>query len=161
MYSRWLRNSFIYLLILVAAIAIGFAFFSGGDDKDTIAYGEFVADAEAGKIEKVSVDGDKLEATYRDAGTCDYRTSANCGTYPIVHADTGKDRGRSTCPTTRQWHHKSAGDRHRRAAGGDRHRYHAHSIVEPDQRQPDHAIGVWESTASPGSAFAWAASCFR
>ncbi|MCA9825715.1 MAG: ATP-dependent zinc metalloprotease FtsH [Dehalococcoidia bacterium] len=68
MYSRWLRNSFIYLLILVAAIAIGFAFFSGGDDKDTIAYGEFVADAEAGKIEKVSVDGDKLEATYRDAG---------------------------------------------------------------------------------------------
>src|SRR6478672_6268699 len=30
MYSRWLRNSFIYLLILVAVIALVFSFFSPG-----------------------------------------------------------------------------------------------------------------------------------
>ena len=64
MYSRWLRTSFIYLLIVVAAIAIGFAFFSGGDDRETIGYGEVLGDAEAGNIEKIEVDGDNLTVHY-------------------------------------------------------------------------------------------------
>jgi cell division protease FtsH len=64
LYSRWLRNSFIYLLILVAVIAIVFAFFSSGDDKPTIAIGQVLSDAQANRIEKIEVDGRDLEVTY-------------------------------------------------------------------------------------------------
>ena len=35
MSSRWLRNSFIYLLILVAVVAIVVSFFRGGDSPRT------------------------------------------------------------------------------------------------------------------------------
>ncbi len=64
MYSRWLRNSFIYLLILVAVIAVVFAFFSGGNSKDKIAFGQVIEDAKAGKVEQIEVDGRKVTATY-------------------------------------------------------------------------------------------------
>ncbi len=64
MYSRWLRNSFIYLLILVAVIAIVFAFFSGGDDHESINLGTVVEDAKRGLIEKIEVDGRSVEVTY-------------------------------------------------------------------------------------------------
>ena len=36
MSSRWLRNSFIYLLILVAVVAIVFSFFRNGDSSKTM-----------------------------------------------------------------------------------------------------------------------------
>ncbi|GAB4325024.1 MAG: ATP-dependent zinc metalloprotease FtsH [Dehalococcoidia bacterium] len=66
MYSRWLRNSFIWLLVAVAAVAIGFAFFSGGDDKPKIAFGEVVDDIRQGKVESLEVDGRDLTVTYFD-----------------------------------------------------------------------------------------------
>ncbi|MGD9933028.1 MAG: ATP-dependent zinc metalloprotease FtsH [Dehalococcoidia bacterium] len=64
MYSRWLRNSFIYLLILVAVIAIVFAFFSGGSDKEKVAFGQVVQDTKEGLVEKIEVDGRNLDVTY-------------------------------------------------------------------------------------------------
>ncbi len=64
MYSRWLRNSFIYLVILIAVVAIVFAFFSGGDDHQKVAFGKIVEDAKAGSIQKIEVDGRNLNATY-------------------------------------------------------------------------------------------------
>ena len=64
MYSRWLRNSFIYLLILVAVIAIAFAVFSGGDDRESINLGTVIEDAKRGLIEKIEVDGRSVEVTY-------------------------------------------------------------------------------------------------
>ena len=64
MYSRWLRNSFIYLLILVAVIAIVFAFFSNGDDLEKVPFGEVVQEAQANNIQKIEVDGRNLEVTY-------------------------------------------------------------------------------------------------
>ena len=64
MYSRWLRNSFIYLLVLVAVIAIVFAFFSGGDDRPTVPFSQVLRDAEAGDIERVVVDGTSLTVHY-------------------------------------------------------------------------------------------------
>ena len=66
MYSRWLRNSFIWLLVAVAAVAIGFAFFSSGDDKPKIAFGEVVDDIRQGKVESLEVDGRDLTVTYFD-----------------------------------------------------------------------------------------------
>ena len=64
MYSRWLRNSFIYLLILVAVIAIVFAFFSSGDDHEKVPFGQIVQDAQSNQIQKIEVDGRNLEVTY-------------------------------------------------------------------------------------------------
>ncbi|GBD23566.1 ATP-dependent zinc metalloprotease FtsH [bacterium HR29] len=66
MYSRWLRNSFVYLLILVAVIAIVFAFFSGGGDHPTIAFGQVLEDASQNRIERLVVDGRDLTAYYRE-----------------------------------------------------------------------------------------------
>ncbi len=66
MYSRWLRNSFIYLLILVAVIAIVFAFFSNGSSHPTVAFGEVVQDIKANKVQKIDVNGSNLTVTYND-----------------------------------------------------------------------------------------------
>ncbi|MBI5947788.1 MAG: ATP-dependent metallopeptidase FtsH/Yme1/Tma family protein [Chloroflexi bacterium] len=67
MYSRWLRNSFIYLLILVAVIAIVFAFFNSGGGHDQIALGEVIQKAKADEIKKIVVDGEDLEITLKKA----------------------------------------------------------------------------------------------
>ncbi len=64
MYSRWMRNGFIWLLVVVAAIAIGFAFFSGGDSKEEIPFGQVVQDIEAGQIDVLEVDGRDINAIY-------------------------------------------------------------------------------------------------
>ncbi len=64
MYSRWLRNSFIYLLILVAVIAIVFAFFNSGSDHPKVAFGQVLEDAKSGSIQKIEVDGRNLTVTY-------------------------------------------------------------------------------------------------
>jgi cell division protease FtsH len=66
LYSRWLRNSFIYLLILVAVVAIVFAFFSGGSDNQKVAFGQVIQDAKAGLVQKIEVDGRKLTVTYHE-----------------------------------------------------------------------------------------------
>ena len=50
MSSRWLRNSFIYLLILVAVVAIVFSFFRNGDSPKTMLSSEVVANARDGKL---------------------------------------------------------------------------------------------------------------
>ncbi|HMS59848.1 MAG TPA: ATP-dependent metallopeptidase FtsH/Yme1/Tma family protein, partial [Tepidiformaceae bacterium] len=66
MYSRWLRQSFIYLLILVAIIAVVFAFFNGGDEHQKVAFGQVVQEAKAGQIEKIEVNGRDLTITYAE-----------------------------------------------------------------------------------------------
>ena len=60
MSSRWLRNSFIYLLILVAVVAIVFSFFRNGDSAKTIAFSEVVANGRDGKLESIEVNGQNL-----------------------------------------------------------------------------------------------------
>jgi cell division protease FtsH len=62
MYGRWLRNSFIYLLILVAIVAIVFTVFSsGGSGKVQQDLKQFVAEAKAGNVDTVQVDGTTVE----------------------------------------------------------------------------------------------------
>jgi cell division protease FtsH len=65
LYSRWLRNSFIYLLILVAVIAIVFAFFNGGGGHPSEGFGAVVSDAQQNKVQKIEVDGRDLTVTYK------------------------------------------------------------------------------------------------
>jgi cell division protease FtsH len=69
MYGRWLRNSFIYLLILVAIVAIVFTLLPGGSSSEKrplTGPGSFVADAEAQKIQSVEVNG--TDITYKLVG---------------------------------------------------------------------------------------------
>ena len=65
MSSRWLRNGFIYLLILIAVIAIVYSMFfarsSGVEEKNL---GQVLADAKAGQVTDIVVSGDTLTATY-------------------------------------------------------------------------------------------------
>ncbi|MEO8539218.1 MAG: ATP-dependent zinc metalloprotease FtsH [bacterium] len=64
LYSRWLRNSFIYLLILVAVIAIVFAFFNSGPDHPKVGFGQVLEDAKANLVQKIEVNGRDLTVTY-------------------------------------------------------------------------------------------------
>ena len=53
MYGRWLRNSFIYLLILVAIVAIVLTIFlNNGDETVDQTLEQFVASAKAGEVER-------------------------------------------------------------------------------------------------------------
>ena len=56
MYGRWLRNSFIYLLILVAIVAIVFTILSsGGEGSQKTDLDDFIAEAQAGNLESVEI----------------------------------------------------------------------------------------------------------
>ena len=61
MSSRWMRNSFIYLLIAVAVIAILFTLFSRPlGDAGEISINEVVALTARGDVSLIEVDGDRL-----------------------------------------------------------------------------------------------------
>ncbi len=61
MNSRWLRNGFIYLLILVAVVAIVFSFLGGrGKDIPSKGFSQVISDARDGRVDKITVDGDNL-----------------------------------------------------------------------------------------------------
>src|SRR3990172_12704711 len=61
MYGRWLRNSFIYLMILVAIVAIVFTLLPNGSSTVDRPLTEFVEDAKAQRIESVEVNGTELK----------------------------------------------------------------------------------------------------
>ncbi len=58
--SRWLRNGFIYLLILVAVVAIVYSFFGRSEGLESEDLTKVLADAKAGTIDEIIVDGDSL-----------------------------------------------------------------------------------------------------
>ena len=63
MNTKWLRNGFIYLLIVVAVIAIFYTLFPSVGGSDERAISELIAMARQRQIEKIEVRGDKLTAT--------------------------------------------------------------------------------------------------
>jgi cell division protease FtsH len=65
MSSRWLRNSFIYLLILVAVIAIVVSFFRDGGEERSMTFSEVIAEAKAGNIKSIEVSGQSLDVEKR------------------------------------------------------------------------------------------------
>ena len=66
MSSRWLRNSFIYLLILVAVVAIVFSFFRGGDSAKSKTFSEVITAGREGRLESVEVSGENLNVKLRN-----------------------------------------------------------------------------------------------
>ncbi len=67
--NRWLKNSFVYLIILVAALALFFNYFSGSQASvaESGIY-TVLADAKAGKVKSIDVQMGSSEITvnYRD-----------------------------------------------------------------------------------------------
>ncbi|MEX1195830.1 MAG: ATP-dependent zinc metalloprotease FtsH [Dehalococcoidia bacterium] len=62
MYGRWLRNSFIYLVILVAVVAIVFTVLNtGGEKEEKQDLSQFISLAKAGEVTKVKVDDRTLD----------------------------------------------------------------------------------------------------
>ncbi|MPZ22481.1 MAG: ATP-dependent zinc metalloprotease FtsH [Dehalococcoidia bacterium] len=73
MSGRWFRNSFIYLLILVAVIAIVFSLFQPGGDSDKRDFSQVIDDAKQGRIQEIEVDGNSLKVHLNDSTTYDSR----------------------------------------------------------------------------------------
>ena len=63
MNPRWMRNSFIYLLIVVAVIAVFFTLFSGVGGPQEVDFTEVVAMAKRGEVDTIEVSGSKLIVT--------------------------------------------------------------------------------------------------
>ncbi len=62
--SRWMRNSFVYMVILVGVIAIVVLFFRpSSDSTEDVPLSEVIADARSGQIAKIVVKGNSLEIT--------------------------------------------------------------------------------------------------
>jgi len=62
MSSRWLRNSFIYLLILVAVIAIVVSFFRNGDSPKSMTFSDVITNGRDGKLKSIEISGQSLTA---------------------------------------------------------------------------------------------------
>ena len=67
MYGRWLKNSFIYLLVLVAIIAVVFTVLqTGGEKAVDQSLEQFIGEVQAGKVENVEIDNANLKYKLRD-----------------------------------------------------------------------------------------------
>jgi cell division protease FtsH len=66
--TKWLRNSFIYLLILVAAIALFLSIFpsTGGKEPNERPISDVAVLAKDGKIKKITVEGETLTVELKD-----------------------------------------------------------------------------------------------
>jgi cell division protease FtsH len=76
--SRWLRNGFIYLLILVAVVAIVYSFFGRSEGLEEKSISEVFTDAKTGQLDEVVVQGDTL--TIRRADEDLYKAKKEEGT---------------------------------------------------------------------------------
>jgi cell division protease FtsH len=85
--TKWLRNSFIYLLILVAAIALFLSIFpsTGGKEPTNMPISQVVQLAKDGKIKKITVEGETLTIERTDVPTkATARKDPNTDIYTIL-----------------------------------------------------------------------------
>jgi cell division protease FtsH len=70
--NRWLKNSFVYLIILVAALALFFQYFGqNANQNGEKGIAQVIADVKAGKVEKIEAqaDEDQIIVTYKGENT--------------------------------------------------------------------------------------------
>ncbi|MHB1007088.1 MAG: ATP-dependent zinc metalloprotease FtsH [Chloroflexota bacterium] len=84
--TRWLRNSFIYLLILVAAIALFFSLFPPGDrkDKNAIYMSDVAKEVKSGTVQTVVVEGENVTVTLKDNRQLTSRLPDNTSIYEAL-----------------------------------------------------------------------------
>jgi cell division protease FtsH len=76
--SKWLRNSFVYLILLVAVVALFFtAFPQPGDQTSTISLNEVAAGVKDGSVRRILVRENRLTIEYQDKRKATSRFDAN------------------------------------------------------------------------------------
>jgi cell division protease FtsH len=89
--SRWMRNSFVYLMILVAVIAVVVVFFRpSGGETESQPLSTVIDDAKANEIAEIKVSDDKLEVTKKDGGEYTSRKEQDASIVTIL-GDNGVD----------------------------------------------------------------------
>ncbi len=89
MNQKWLRNSFIYLLILVAVVAILFTVFqpsSGGNNTDITSV---ITMAKKGELKEIQVDGDNVTAITNDGTKLHSRKESSVSLLQLLGTDSG------------------------------------------------------------------------
>ncbi len=81
MYGRWFKNSFIYLLILVAIVAIVFTVFlnDGGAEKVEQSLPDFVAEVKAGNVTNAEIDAPEVSYKLKGDDEVTYKTEMEKG----------------------------------------------------------------------------------
>jgi cell division protease FtsH len=79
MSSRWLRNSFIYLLVLVAVVAILVSFLRSGDDARDMILSDVVAEGRADNLKSIEVSGNSLDVVLRSEPDVTYNSRIGDG----------------------------------------------------------------------------------
>src|SRR5688500_806545 len=83
--SRWMRNSFVYLMILVAVIAIVVIFFRpGAEESDKKDLSQVISDAKTESIQKIEVSGNSLNVTKTDNSEYTARKEDNSSLVEIM-----------------------------------------------------------------------------
>ena len=65
MSSRWLRNGFVYVLILIAVVALFFSFSSQSEQTQVADISEIARKAQSGQVNRIIVSGDELQVFYK------------------------------------------------------------------------------------------------
>src|SRR3990172_13176932 len=69
MSSRWLKNGFIYLLVIVAIVAVMFMFLQPGTKSADRPLSTAIEDAKTGRVEAITVQGDSLKVKLKEDAT--------------------------------------------------------------------------------------------
>ena len=92
MSNRWMKNSFVYLLIIVAIIAIFFTFFPGRGSGTEVSISEVVGMAQSGRLQTIVVDGNSLSIRAKDGQEFSSRKEDGASVLEILR-DAGVDSG--------------------------------------------------------------------
>ncbi|MCH7811688.1 MAG: ATP-dependent zinc metalloprotease FtsH [Chloroflexi bacterium] len=84
MSSRWVRNGFIYLLILVAVIAIVYSLFGRSEGTESRGLSEIIASVRAGEVSKIEVSGESLTVTMTNNEVVKSRKEKDVGIFTLL-----------------------------------------------------------------------------
>ena len=91
--SRWMRNSLIYLLIIVAVIAIFFTFFNNGGDSTEVNISDVIARVKNNTVSEIEVKGTDLTVKTADGQTLKSRKEEGVSIYEVLQRGGVSDTG--------------------------------------------------------------------
>jgi cell division protease FtsH len=86
--TKWLRNSFVYLLIIVALIALFLSFFpsGGGRQPQQESLGDVMQEARQGQIKQIVVQGNTWTVQHNDGVEAHVEADPNTNVYQVMEA---------------------------------------------------------------------------
>ena len=83
--NKWLKNSFIYLLIAVAVVALLFPMLSSGrSEQGTVGIGQVIQQVKAGSVSKIVVEGDNLTIERVDGSKAVSRKETDVSLFSVL-----------------------------------------------------------------------------